>query len=165
LAARPGSILRAEGQRDVVGSWSGDFEKVDYVACHHVGLLTPDFLLRLGLSPQAKVLEALLDGIAETINSKPEEDWLVVHHKDGIGVDCVPELQKRIAGDGARVKFLHWGNHHATNDYADVPNVILAGTLFYRPSYYEALTRLAADAVVPVVWTGSGKNKLRPVAG
>jgi hypothetical protein len=26
-----------------------------------------------------------------------------------------------------------------------VPNVILAGTLFYRPSYYEALTRLAAD--------------------
>jgi hypothetical protein len=89
--------------------------------------------------------QALLDGIAETINSKPGEEWLVVHHKDGIGVDFVPELQKRITGDGARVKFLHWGNHHATNDYADVPNVILAGTLFYRPSYYEALARLAAD--------------------
>jgi hypothetical protein len=25
-------------------------------ACHHVGLLTPDFLLRLDLSPESKVL-------------------------------------------------------------------------------------------------------------
>jgi hypothetical protein len=29
----------------------------DRRACHHVALLTPDFLLRLGLSPQAKVLD------------------------------------------------------------------------------------------------------------
>ena len=36
-------------------------------------------------------------------------------------------------------------NHHATNKFGDVPNVILAGTLFYRPSYYEALARLVAD--------------------
>jgi hypothetical protein len=89
--------------------------------------------------------QALLDGIAETINSKPDEDWLVVHHKDGIGVDFVPELQKRITGNPDRIKLLHWGVHQATNAHASVPNVILAGTLFYRPSYYEALTRLAAD--------------------
>jgi hypothetical protein len=89
--------------------------------------------------------QTLLDGIAETINAKPEEEWLVVHHKDGIGVDLVPDLQKRITGDPERVKFLHWGNHHATNEHVEVPNVILAGTLFYRPSYYEALARLAAD--------------------
>jgi hypothetical protein len=35
----------------------GDLVKVDCAACHHVALLTPDFLLRLGLSPQAKVLD------------------------------------------------------------------------------------------------------------
>jgi hypothetical protein len=35
----------------------GDFVKVDCVACHHVALLTLEFLLRLGLSPQAKVLD------------------------------------------------------------------------------------------------------------
>jgi hypothetical protein len=29
----------------------GDFVKVDCAACHHLALLTPDFLLRLGLSP------------------------------------------------------------------------------------------------------------------
>jgi len=35
----------------------GDFVKVDCAACHHVALLTLEFLLRLGLSPQAKVLD------------------------------------------------------------------------------------------------------------
>jgi hypothetical protein len=34
--------------------------KVDCAACDHVALLTPDFLLRLGLSPQAKVLDLKL---------------------------------------------------------------------------------------------------------
>jgi hypothetical protein len=33
----------------------GDLVKVDCAACHHVALLTPDFLLRL--RPQAKVLD------------------------------------------------------------------------------------------------------------
>ena len=35
----------------------GDFVKVDCAACHHVALLAPDFLVRLGLSPQTKVLD------------------------------------------------------------------------------------------------------------
>jgi ribosomal protein S27E len=35
----------------------GDLVKVDCAACHHVALLTSEFLLRLGLSPQAKVLD------------------------------------------------------------------------------------------------------------
>jgi hypothetical protein len=36
-----------------------------------------------------------------------------------------------------------------------------------RPSklLYENAPHLTHGAVVPVVWTGSGKNKLRPVAG
>jgi len=35
----------------------GDFVKVDCAACRHVALRTPNFLLRLGLSPAAKVLD------------------------------------------------------------------------------------------------------------
>jgi hypothetical protein len=35
----------------------GDLIKVDCAACHHIALLTPDFLIRLGLGPQAKVLD------------------------------------------------------------------------------------------------------------
>jgi hypothetical protein len=32
----------------------GDFVKVDCAACHHVVVLAPDFLLRLGLSPKPR---------------------------------------------------------------------------------------------------------------
>jgi hypothetical protein len=35
----------------------GDFVKVDCAACHHVALLAPEALLRVGLSPAAKVLD------------------------------------------------------------------------------------------------------------
>jgi ribosomal protein S27E len=35
----------------------GEFVRVDCAACHHVALLTPDALLRVGLSPAAKVLD------------------------------------------------------------------------------------------------------------
>jgi ribosomal protein S27E len=35
----------------------GDFVKVDCAACHQLALLTPESLLRLGLSPQTKVLD------------------------------------------------------------------------------------------------------------
>jgi len=34
-----------------------DFVKVDCAACHHVALLAPGALLRLGLSPRTKVLD------------------------------------------------------------------------------------------------------------
>jgi hypothetical protein len=32
----------------------GDLVRVDCAACHHVALLAPAFLLRLGLSPQTR---------------------------------------------------------------------------------------------------------------
>ena len=35
----------------------GDFVRIDCAACHHVALLTPEALLRSGLSPAAKVLD------------------------------------------------------------------------------------------------------------
>jgi len=35
----------------------GDLVQINCAACHHVALLAPEFLLRLGLSPQAKVLD------------------------------------------------------------------------------------------------------------
>lgn len=35
----------------------GDLVKVDCAACHHVALLTPEFMRLLGLSARAKVLD------------------------------------------------------------------------------------------------------------
>ena len=35
----------------------GEFVKIDCASCHHVAVLSREFLLRLGLSPDAKVLD------------------------------------------------------------------------------------------------------------
>ena len=88
--------------------------------------------------------DLLVEGIASTILTRPDEPWLVVHHKqEGIGRDIEDEV-RALLPPAARVHFLNWGAHDATNEYADVPNIILAGTLFLRNSYYEALGRLAS---------------------
>jgi len=39
---------------------------------------------------------------------------------------------------------VHWGAHDATNLYGHLPNVVLAGTLFFPASHYEAQGRLAS---------------------
>ena len=38
-------------------SGEADLVQINCAACHHVTLLAPEFPLRLGLSPQAKVLD------------------------------------------------------------------------------------------------------------
>jgi hypothetical protein len=75
--------------------------------------------------------------------SLPDEEWLVVHHKN-VGIDVPSSVMELIPSGGPTVHFINWGSHDATNHFANVPNVILAGTLFYRTSYYEALGRVAA---------------------
>ena len=88
--------------------------------------------------------DLLVEGIASTILRKPDEQWLIVHHKkESIGRDIEDEV-RTVLPSAARVHFLNWGAHDATNDFAEVPNIILAGTLFLRPSHYEALGRLAS---------------------
>jgi hypothetical protein len=87
--------------------------------------------------------QKLIDGIVKAILSRPNEEWLVVHHKN-VGIDVPSSIIDMIPSGGPTVHFVNWGSHDATNRYAHVPNVILAGTLFYRGSYYEALGRLAA---------------------
>jgi hypothetical protein len=88
--------------------------------------------------------DELCDGVAAAINSKRDEEFLVIYHRDGVDMDIKTEIRSRVIGDKDRVQFLNWGQHQATNQFREIPNVILAGTLFMRDSYYEALTRLTA---------------------
>jgi len=82
--------------------------------------------------------------IAKLIDTKPDEEWLVVHHKTNPNVADVPKaVRAALTTDAERVKFLEWGSHHGTNDYRDIKNVVLAGVLYYRKSAYEALGRLS----------------------
>jgi hypothetical protein len=83
----------------------------------------------------------LIDGIASAIRERPDQEWLVVHFKDG-------GLEKDLLGlvpEGTVVHFVHWGRHDATNAYAEIPNVVIAGLNFYQPSSYVALAQLALD--------------------
>jgi hypothetical protein len=99
-----------------------------------------------GKSAFAKNAAELCAGIAKTIETKPTERWLVVAHKTSAQVGDTEKAVRSLLDKTSQgnVSFITWGNHAATNEYADVPNVILAGTLFYRGSFYEALKRLAS---------------------
>lgn len=96
--------------------------------------------------------------IGEAINSAPEARWLIVYHKpkSDDGYDLKTLVENTLNGDAlanqSRIDYLTWGNHTATNAFADVDHIILAGTLFYRTMDYEA----HASA-------GSGKGLLGPV--
>ena len=87
----------------------------------------------------------LLDGMVRTILKKPDQEWLIIHHKPGRGVpDVVKELAKRLSkAVFAKLHFRNWGKHKATNKYSHVTNIILAGMLHMRPSQSEARKRLA----------------------
>lgn len=86
----------------------------------------------------------LVRAIADTINTKPGEEWLVIHHVPSKRTENIPGGVSALVRDVSKVHFVNWGRHAATNKFAHVRNVLLAGTLFYRPSQYEALGRLAA---------------------
>ncbi|MBB3175615.1 hypothetical protein FHR90_003477 [Endobacter medicaginis] len=94
-----------------------------------------------------KNANSLTQGIIKAILERPDEQWLVVIHKaGGKVVDVDQAIRKGLPADTQQqVSTLTWGQHMATNLYADFPNVILAGTLFMAPSFYTALTHMAQD--------------------
>ena len=89
--------------------------------------------------------DEITKGIAATIQSKPGERWLIVAHKASRGIRNMETELRRALPKGAmqHVQVITWGQHQASNQYSDVPNVVLAGTLFMRASFYVALTHLA----------------------
>jgi hypothetical protein len=98
--------------------------------------------------------DELIEGIVSTIHSQSDnETWLIFHHKDipllrkdGV-VDAlkIPELIKARVRQPQRLSFAHWGGDdaRATNEFRDVRNIVLAGTLFFDEPTYEALGRLS----------------------
>lgn len=109
----------------------------------------------------------LVEGIVSTIETRLDEPWLIVHHKETGTIDVENAVRGRLSF-WTDVHFVHWGAHDATNAFAHIPNVILAGTLFYRPSVYEARGRLAAahpssegafdEASIPQVMAGEHRH-------
>ncbi|SNT43253.1 hypothetical protein SAMN05421757_1301, partial [Tropicimonas sediminicola] len=88
--------------------------------------------------------QELAQEIASIISSKPEEPWLVIYHKSVLGGRFPEVVSEMASGDPARISFVNWGAHQGTNDYAHIPNVILAGTTFYEEHHYLGLAHLCA---------------------
>ncbi len=87
----------------------------------------------------------IVQGVVNTILTKPDRTWLVVTHKAGSRVKDVEAAVRSALPVNVRprVSFLTFGNHMATNDHADVENVILAGQFFAPLSLYAAMTHAA----------------------
>jgi len=70
-----------------------------------------------------------------------------MHKEDelrGLGKPRIPDLSKLIGDfvtNPENVKYLTWGNEKATNEFSNIRNVILAGTLFYPQPVYEVRAR------------------------
>jgi hypothetical protein len=92
-------------------------------------------------------IDTHVEGIATTILLKPNEPWLVVCHGALAGIDIEARVRSRLWGKAIEAHFITWGRHDATNRFAHVPNVILAGTVFYRTSHYEGLWRAACGSI------------------
>lgn len=98
---------------------------------------------------------AVHTAIADLANSKPTERFLIVASKSLVpvasdGQASLPTDLERLITDPARVSVTTWGRHLSTNEYRNVPNVVIVGSYDYDQSAYEALT-LAATGI----WTGA----------
>lgn len=80
----------------------------------------------------------VLQAVADLINEEPEETWLVIHHKPRGSKGVCRDLQALIDGDRSRVHFRNWGNHHGTNDFREIRNVIILGLWNFSGAVYAA---------------------------
>jgi hypothetical protein len=88
--------------------------------------------------------ELYVGEIAKLINSKPEEDWLVIYHASAMNGRLPNALRELINANKDRVRLVNWGAHQGRNDFGHIRNVILAGTLFYPEHQYEGLAYMSA---------------------
>lgn len=87
-------------------------------------------------------LDDIAQAVSEKVMERPDEHWLVVHYKDAN--QLLSHIHGRLNGEIAgRVHGLTWGQHHGTNAFAYVPNVVIVGYMNYGVPGYEALASAA----------------------
>lgn len=77
--------------------------------------------------------------IATVIDSKPDEPWLVVCHKDFVSISIPKLILEHVTTARDRVQFVTWGQHTATNAFADISNVVIASTYCLPDWQYSGL--------------------------
>lgn len=84
---------------------------------------------------------ALAGEVARMIDSKPEEEWLVIYHKGVNGGGIPDQIMVLLSTNPDRVHFLNWGRHKGTNEFRHIQNVILAGLHNHPDTDYEMKAR------------------------
>ena len=101
----------------------------------------------------AKQRGVIFKAIADLANTKPTEQFLLVISKRvcGGGEDGPATLPKELRGivtDPDRVKVVTWGRHIGTNEFRDIPNVIIVSAYNYGLTAYDALALAATGCRV-----------------
>jgi hypothetical protein len=107
----------------------------------------------------------VVEGVADLVNGA-DEPFLIVHPKDreSDGYSIAGEL-RRALDHPDKAHFIHWGDHHGTNAYRAIRNVVLIG-IWHKPAYatlsaYMAATRLAGHEIEDGDWHDYGQGCLR----
>jgi hypothetical protein len=93
----------------------------------------------------AKSRQIIMGAVADLINSKQTEDFLLVMAKEfsAVGPHNCPSIPDDLAcliTNPDRVKVITWGRHLASNEHRHVANVVLFGSYSYVDSAYDALS-------------------------
>lgn len=147
----PAVILDASGRvRGTYSLWEthrGGLHRVAS-ASNHYGPLNVH-LWKQGASKSTLRDEArrkeTLRAIADLIQGKPDEAWLIIHPQD-YSFEIPDELRSMLGIDetNERVRFVHYGNHHGTNGHRNVQNVVVIGLWSYPDPAYLALGMAAS---------------------
>lgn len=85
----------------------------------------------------------LLGLVAARIDTKPEEEWLVLHHGKICKGAFAKRLRSRLAAPKTKISYLTWGQHQGTNSFRHIKNVVIASTLFLPDHTYHGLAYAA----------------------
>ncbi|WP_156361333.1 hypothetical protein [Sphingomonas sp. Leaf257] len=83
----------------------------------------------------------IFKAIAEAIETKPDDEWLIIGDKaKPNGLDVFHEVKESLPiGRTCKLHYIHWGIHAATNEYSHIRNVIVLGSHLYSNADYDAL--------------------------
>lgn len=141
----PAVILDASGRvRATYGQWekaTGKLKRLPSVARSYRNLSVHVMDKGSGKTEWFNQGVALAHEVARMIDSKPDEEWLVVYHI-GVNGGAVPDqILGLLSTNPDRVSFLNWGKHQGTNEFRHIQNVILTGLNNHPATDYEMKAR------------------------
>lgn len=141
----PVLILDASGRvRSTYSQWEklkGNLVRLQSAARDYSNLTVNVMDRGSGKTEWTQNCEALALEVAKLIDSKPDEEWLVIYHKSVSGGTIPDQIMGLLSSDPGRVRFLNWGKHQGTNEFRHIRNVILAGLNNYTETDYEMAAR------------------------